>query len=64
MEKRPGLGLGGRFDSSMLLTLVVIPAVYSIVDRIGLFFTRNKGKGGNNAESNSKVEVLDSELIA
>ena len=56
--------LVGGLTSSMLLTLVVIPAVYSIVDRIGLFFTRSKGKGGNAGEGNLKVDVLDSELIA
>ncbi|HOY20710.1 MAG TPA: efflux RND transporter permease subunit [Haliscomenobacter sp.] len=59
--------LVGGLTSSMLLTLVVIPAVYAIVDRIGLLFTRRKGNGGtgtNVEDSNSKVEVLDSELIA
>ena len=57
--------LVGGLTSSMLLTLVVIPAIYSIVDRIGLFFTRsNKGGGNNTPEPSHKVEALDSELIA
>ena len=56
--------LVGGLTSSMLLTLVVIPAIYSIVDRIGLFFTRNNKGGGNAPEPGYKVEVLDSEMIA
>ncbi|MBK9492316.1 MAG: hypothetical protein IPO07_28635 [Haliscomenobacter sp.] len=57
----------GGLTSSMLLTLVVIPAVYAIVDRIGLLFRRRKDNGGAGTKRreviNSKSGVLDSELI-
>jgi HAE1 family hydrophobic/amphiphilic exporter-1 len=53
----------GGLTSSMVLTLVVIPAIYSLVDRIGLLFSRKKGKGGS-GDLSPKAEVLDSELIA
>lgn len=57
--------LVGGLTSSMVLTLVVIPAIYALVDRVGLFFTRGKGKGGDgNANIPTEVEVADPELIA
>lgn len=57
--------LVGGLTSSMVLTLVVIPAIYALVDRVGLFFTRGKGKGGDgNTNIPAKVEVADPELIA
>lgn len=58
--------LVGGLTSSMILTLVVIPAIYALVDRVGLFFTRRKGNGGdgNVKYSEPEVEVVDSELIA
>lgn len=57
--------LVGGLTSSMVLTLVVIPAIYALVDRVGLFFTRGKGKGGDgNVNIPAEVEVADPELIA
>lgn len=59
--------LVGGLSSSMILTLLVVPVIYAMVDSIRDYWGRitGRGKGPNNpAEQDSSETVLDAELAS